>query len=70
MLDAPDTARTNNFVTGYSHDASPISPFPKKGEEDVSTNSLQLALRDRRLELGDFRGLRRLAIEGQHIAFG
>src|ERR1700682_605455 len=68
MLDAPDTARTNNFVTGYSHDASPISPLPNKGEEDVSINSVQLPFRDRRLELRDLGGLRRLAIEGQHVA--
>src|ERR1700682_4533338 len=68
MLDAPDTARTNNFVTGYSHDASPISPLPNKGEEDVSINSVQLPFRDRRLEGGDLGGVRRLAVEGQHVA--
>src|SRR5215475_14239781 len=31
--------------------------------------SVQLALRHRRLELRDLGGLRRLAVEGQHIAF-
>ena len=30
---------------------------------------MQFALGCRRLELGDFGGLRRLAVEGQHIAF-
>ena len=33
-------------------------------------SSMQLALRHRRLELCDLGGLRRLAVEGQHIALG
>src|SRR5690349_25106654 len=32
-------------------------------------SSVQLALRDRRLELRDLGGLRRLAVERQHVAF-
>ena len=33
------------------------------------SGSVQLPLRHRRLELRDFRGLRSLAVEGQHVAF-
>ena len=40
---------------------------PRAGAHPV--RSVQLTLRHRRFELGDLGGLRRLAVEGQHVAF-
>ena len=50
--------------------SSIAGPLPIGGEDQAKTTSVQLPLRDRRVELRDLGGLRRLAVEGQHVAFG
>ena len=67
LLDAPATARPTISLLAI---LMMHLRFPRSGGEDVSINSVQLSLRHRRLELGDFRGLACLAVEGQDVAFG
>src|SRR5882724_2131080 len=66
---SPNSSQTMATTAGERPQPSTKSEMPRHAQAARRNISVQLTLRHRRFEPRDLGGLRRLAVEGQHVAF-